>query len=254
MAMTSLAGALTLHTTPKAEAAAKSSKRDYYELRQYELDSEEQARGFDVFMEKAMIPALNHIGVDTVGVFQPDEGFSPRYVLLRHNSPGSIASLTQKLLANKRFLKQGAAFLDAPAKNPAYVRMTSSLMIAFGGMPKLEKPVKSPGRIFQLRIYESSSVKTGQLKIEMFDTAEIPLFRKTGLNPVFFGEAIAGDKMPNLTYMVGFESKEEQQAAWKTFVGSPEWKKLSSMPKYSDQKIVSNITNIVLKPTSYSQI
>lgn len=52
-------------------------------------------------------------------------------------------------------------------------------------MPRLELPVGEPGRIFQLRTYESPSEKTGLKKIEMFDTAEIAIFRKTGLNPVW---------------------------------------------------------------------
>ena len=43
-----------------------------------------------------------------------------------------------------------------------------------------------------------------------------------------------------------------QKAAWGTFGKHPEWKKMSSDPYYKDT--VSNITNLVLKPTMASQI
>jgi hypothetical protein len=122
-------------------------------------------------------------------------------------------------------------------------------------MPSLETPVTSPGRVLQLRIYESPSVKTGQKKIEMFnDGGEIAIFRRTGLHPVFFGESLVGAKMPNLTYMLAFESAEELKANWEKFIGDPEWKRLSKMPEYSDKVILSGITNLVLKPADYSQI
>ena len=38
------------------------------------------------------------------------------------------------------------------------------------------------------------------------------------------------------------------------FVSDPEWKKLSKMPEYSDKAILCGITNLILKPTEYSQI
>lgn len=229
---------------------------DFYELRRYELDSEEQRAGFDKFFRMAAIPALNRLGVKPVGVFYPAEGISPLYVLLVHPSLQSFVAMTRRLSEDQEFLDQGADFIDAPADKPAYKGLEVQLMLAFTGMPNLERPVDVPGRIFQLRIYESPSEKTGLKKIEMFDTAEIAIFRKTGLNPVFFGRTLAGTKMPNLTYMLGFKDMDESKAAWKTFIGDPEWKKLSAMPEYADKTILrkGGITNLYLKPASYSQI
>jgi hypothetical protein len=36
----------------------------------------------------------------------------------------------------------------------------------------------------------------------MFDTAEIAIFRKAGLQPVFFGNTLIGQNLPNLAYML----------------------------------------------------
>ncbi|UCD51859.1 MAG: NIPSNAP family protein [Phycisphaerales bacterium] len=241
----------------RARAAARrrtGSGRDFIELRRYEIETEAQKGGMDAFLRDAAIPALNRMSIDPVGVFYPWEGLSPIYVLLRHRSFGSFVALTQELGEDEEFMQAGAAFLDAPAENPAYKRMTSSLMLAFAGMPHLETPTKSSGRVFQLRTYESPSVKTGLKKIEMFNTAEIDIFRKTGLNPVFFGRTLTGDKMPNLTYMLVFNSMDERQANWKRFGSSPEWKALRAIPEYADKKILCGITNLYLKPAGYSQI
>jgi len=237
-----------------ATQARRAPARDYYELRRYEIETETQKAGLDAFLSKAAIPALNRIGIHPVGVFYPWEGLSPIYVLMRHGSLRSFAGLTQTLGEDSEFMQAGAAFLDAPAENPAYKRMTSSLMLAFEGMAKLERPIKDPGRLLQLRTYESPSIKTGQKKIEMFNNGEIDIFRKTGLNPVFFGETLIGDKMPNLTYMLVFNNMDERKANWKKFVNSPEWKALKSNPEYADKKILCGITNLFLKPADYSQI
>lgn len=228
--------------------------KDYYELRRYEIETEAQKAGFDRFARDAAIPALNRLGIGPVGVFYPWEGLSPIYVLLRHRHVGSCMSMTQRLSEDQEFLDKGAAFLDAPAERPAYQRMTSSLMVAFDGMKQLETPITNPGRVIQLRTYESASAAAGQTKIEMFNTAEIDIFRKTGLHPVFFGETLIGDKMPNLTYMLVFKDMEQRKANWKKFGGHPDWKALKAIPKYADKKIVSHITNLFLRPADYSQI
>jgi len=243
-----------MRATAAARARAAGAGRDFIELRRYEIETEAQKAGMDAFLRDAAIPALNRIGIEPVGVFYPWEGLSPIYVLLRHNSFGSFVNLTERLSEDEEFMQAGAAFLDAPATNPAYKRMTSQLMLAFEGMPHVETPIKSAGRVLQLRTYESPSVKTGKKKIEMFNQGEIDIFRKTGLHPVFFGETLTGDKMPNLTYMLVFNDMEERKANWKTFVSSPEWKALSSIPEYADKKILCGITNLYLKPADYSQI
>jgi len=58
--------------------------------------------------------------------------------------------------------------------------------------------------------------------------------------------------MPNLTYMLVFEDMADRDKKWKVFGSSPEWRKLRSNPAYKDT--VSTITDIILRPTGYSQI
>jgi hypothetical protein len=241
--------------TSTATAADSGSGRDYYELRQVVLETQDQRKGLDAFLKEAAIPALNRAGVKPVGVFYPNEGLSPVYVLMRHSSLEALLGINAQLAADSEFLSAGADFINAPASAPAFKRMESSLLVAFKGMPQLQAPQLTPGRVFQLRIYESPSAKTNLKKIEMFnDAGEIRIFREVGLNPVFFGQALVGTKLPNLTYMLTFKNMEAQNAAWKKFGSHPDWNRLKGMPEYSDKEILCGITNLPLVAAEYSQI
>ena len=123
-------------------------------------------------------------------------------------------------------------------------------------MPKLEVPAaaaaKKP-RIFELRRYESHSDKAAIRKLEMFNKGgEIPIFRRAGLAPVFFGEALVGEQLPSLTYMLTHESMAARDEGWAKFNSDPEWRKLSANPYYAET--VSSVTDIILRPTGFSQI
>jgi hypothetical protein len=233
--------------------------REFYELKRYHLRVGPMTELFDRFCSEAAIPALNRAGVERVGVFSLTVGpASPTmYVLLAHKSPESVMTTADRLAADADYLKAGAEFLNAPAANPAYLRVESSLMSAFAGMPKLEVPALGDGnktRIFELRTYESHSKKANKKKIEMFDRGEIAIFRRNGLQPVFFGETLIGAHLPNLTYMLAFENQAAHDKNWAAFVADPEWKKLSHTPGYTNPEIVCNISNVFLRPATYSQI
>jgi len=237
-----------------ATAEGEDDKREYFEWRKYRLHVGTKKNLLGDFLRKVGIPAMNRIGIEPVGVFNAMYGpNSPTlYVLLVHKSLDSVVNSASLLMADKEYLKAGADFINAPLFEPAYVRMESSLMVAFKDMPKLEVPEKTR-RILELRTYESHSIKAAKKKIEMFNEGgEIAIFKKTGLQPVFFGETIIGPQMPNLTYMLAFENMADRDEKWGIFSGDPDWKKLRADTAYKDT--VSNITDIILRPAPYSQI
>jgi len=90
--------------------------------------------------------------------------------------------------------------------------------------------------------------------VEMFDVGETDIFRRTGLQPVFFGEGLAGTNLPSLTYMLVFDDMATRDKNWGTFVSHPDWKKLSTTPGYTNAEILTNITSVFLRPTGYSQV
>jgi len=242
-------------TPPKEDGTVP----DYYELRRYQLRNGPQGKRLDEFLEHVAVPALNLHGIHPVGVFTGLLGdVNPAvYTLLRHTSLEAIVAVRAWLAADRDFQRAGAAFLDVPADRPAFVRTESSLLVAFDGVPELETPpgaATNAPRIFELRRYESHSEPALQRKIEMFNTREIAIFRRTGLTPVFFGETLIGPRMPNLTYLLTFDDMAARERSWATFRADPEWTQLWATPGLTDAEIVSNVTGVLLRPAPYSQI
>ena len=252
-------GAAGMTALVSAAESANPPAREYYQLQLYHLRRGPKQKLFDDFLREALVPAMRRIGLGPVGVFNVMTGpDSPTvYVLVRYPTIQDFATGPARLRADADFLKAGAEVMNAPATDPVFVRMESSFMVAFEGMPKLEVPAGAAGnqpRIFELRTYESHSKKANAKKIEMFNVGEIAIFRRAGLTPVFFGETLIGTKLPNLTYMLAFENMAAHDKNWSQFGGDPEWKKLSQTPGYTDPEIVSNISNVFLRPAPYSEI
>jgi hypothetical protein len=242
---------LSEEATPQQNAGS-----EFYELRIYTLKNGKQQKMVESYFQNAAIPALNRLGSKNIGVFTEylAQGFTKLVVVIPFNSLDDYFKLPEKLAGDAAYQQAGADYLTAQATDPAYERIESSLLKSFAFMPKLEAPEKKP-RIFELRRYESHNETAGKKKIEMFNEGgEIAIFKRVGLTPVFFGETLIGPMRPNLTYLLTFDNMEEHDQNWKTFIGDPEWKKISSMPEYANARIVSNITRTFLIPTAFSQI
>jgi hypothetical protein len=249
-----LAAPIALHRM-SAAAEPETRAREYYELRSYTLKAGKQPL-LDDYLSKAFIPALGRLGIGPVGVFseKADAGAETVHVLIVFRSPDQAVTLSERLDADSEHQKAGADYLAAAASDPLYDRIEVSLLGAIDALPKLEKPDPAKPRLLNLRIYESHNERAALKKIEMFNKHELPIFRKVGLNPVFFGETLIGSRMPNLTYMLVFSDDAERRAAWGRFGADDDWKKLKAVPEYADKEIVSHITNKILAPMPYSGI
>ena len=255
LAASCLAGVAPLAAAEAGDAPAPGDK-ELFELRLYHVDAGPKREALVDFFGKAAIPAWNRLGIGPVGVFSVLEGDDVGlYVVLPHKTPQSVLTATRQMMADEEVLKAGAAVLDAPFAEPAYQRVESSLMLAFDECPKLEIPSKKETRLFQLRTYESHSEAAHAKKVEMFTTlGELEIFRRTGLNPVFFGRTLVGRRLPNFVYMLTFADRAAQQEAWSTFVADPAWQTLRGTPGYSDAEILSNLSSLVLRPAAFSQV
>jgi hypothetical protein len=254
---TSLASIIpTKSKEAETNAPEKSAKQEFYELRTYTLKNETQEQLVQQYFQSAAIPALNRLGSKNVGVFKEmrPQGQTRIFVIIPYKSVEDFMKTKDRLSNDATYMSAASAYLNAPATEPAYDRIESSLLKAFAHMPKLEIPEKKD-RIFELRRYESASENAGKTKIAVFnDAGEIDIFKKVGLTPVFFGETIIGSMMPNLTYMITFDDMAEHDRNWKTFGGDPKWKEIKAVPEYADAKIVSRITATFLVPYPFSQI
>lgn len=244
---------------PAGQGAGHRTGREFYELRLYHLRSGSQAKRANAFFRDALLPALNRLNIGPVGVFNTVIGHQipSMYVLLPSASLMALATLETKLASDAAYQQAGMDFLSAPADAPAFIRVESKLMIAFAGRPRVTVPPATAARqprVFELRTYESPSDRDHRRKVEMFHHGEFDIFVQAGFQPVFYGNTLIGTRMPNLTYMLAFDTLDHRNDLWKAFGSSPAWKQLSRSQRYAFEPIVTNITNVILSPTDYSQI
>lgn len=240
--------------------AAADRSPGILELRWFALrnGSDDQGRRTLDFLRQAYMPAIGRAGGRVHGVFQnlvaPD---GPSVLAVTgFDSLGAMDGALGKLAADKGYNKEIEA-LDAKGGR-TYERMQTALLRLFPSMPLFENPpapAGSPGRVFELRTYASNSPATLRRKIGMFESGgEIAIFRRLGITPVFFGEAIAGENLPNLTYLVVYDSLAAREKAWTAFVADAAWQELRKRKGLSDAEIVSNISNVLLRPAQFSPI
>ena len=255
------AGALPLDAGAAAPTPPGQPARTVYELRTYELRNDLAPARTHQYVERDLVPALRRAGAGPVGVFTPDSGLPlPAVVLLvPYPALADVGAAAERLAADAPFRAATDAWergAGAPG-GPPYVRYDVALYRALAGHPQLEVPPAAPGRparLFELRTYEAPSEAGLRAKVAMFDQAEIRIFREVGFAPVMFGEAIAAPRMPQLTYLVGFDDMAARTAAWGRFGAHPEWQRIRVRPGWTDPETVSVIRAAFLRPTAYSGV
>jgi NIPSNAP len=242
------------------DQAGMNAAPEYYLWRQYILRNGTQPRRLNEYLENAAIPALNRLGHSPIGVFSIVAGVPgpTAFVLTPLPTLDTLGTLERRLAADDAYMKAAAAYLDATATDPPYVRQEVSLLAAFDKFPRLVVPAqKAAGkpRLFELRTYESPTELAHLKKVRMFEElGEIEIFKRVGLTPVFFSHTIAGPRMPSLVYMLVYDDMAAREANWRAFATDPEWRKVAGTPGYSDADIVSNITSLYLRPAAFSQV
>ncbi|MBT1706495.1 NIPSNAP family protein, partial [Chryseosolibacter indicus] len=196
-------GALSAAAVGSATAQQTGKNKELYELRVYELKNQ---TAMDNYLSKALIPALNRLGVKQVGAFTETGKSEPvkLYVLIPYNSFEDYGRITYALKSDTEFLNASAEYNQTPQDKAVFNRYESSLLLAFDGLPKMIVP-PSGQRIFELRTYEGYSEDAVRRKVKMFNEGEFDIFNRVKLNSVFFGEMLAGKNLPCLTYIITFE-------------------------------------------------
>ncbi len=250
----SVAATASLAATQTRATTAAPAAKQAYELRTYELKFGVPGSNIENYFKEALIPALNRQGAKTVGVFREVGKSDPGkvYVLIPHASMDAFAQSATRLASDAEYGKATQNYNALTPDKPPYTRYSTSLLSAFDVLPQMIVPDTKASRIFELRTYESYSEDAARRKVLMFNKDEMPVFYKVKLNPVFFGQVVAGEHMPCLTYMLTFKDMAERDANWAAFSADPDWKRMSSSSEYANT--VSNIIRVFLEPAPYSQV
>lgn len=236
----------------------KAGQRLFYEIKSYHFSTPAQEATLDTYLAKAYLPALHRAGFQPIGVFKPldnDTAADKRiYVLIPLKTMHALLTLPQQLQKDEAYLQAAKPYLEATYNNPPYNRLETIVLHAFKLAPGLVPPAlksEKSQRVYELRSYENPTETYNLSKVKMFNEGgEIALFKRLGFNGIFYGEVIAGSRMPNLMYMTSFENLEDRNAHWQTFGNDAEWKALSSQEQY--QNNVSRHEIILTRPADYS--
>ena len=249
------AGLSAIALTAAGVSASNHGEQQYLEFRTYHLSSANEMPQVDAYLEKGLLPALQRQGIGPVGVFTDEtpEGAPGVYLLIPFDSINQFSEMQGKLDSDTSYQSASAHYFDTPPKEPRVSRIDSELMLSFKAFPRAVVPAlhqKGKPRLFELRSYESHSEKAGALKVEMFNSGEVPIFLDCGIQPVFMARVLAGPKMPNLTYMTVYSGPEHLKEGWDKFGKHPDWQTLKGVEKY--QGTVSKIHKTLLVPRPYS--
>ena len=247
----------TLQAVIASDPPTATVEQEYYELRIYKIYDYDKQVAAEKYLENALIPALNRMGVDRVGVFtnQGDENDHSIFVLIPFANVDQFTGLNKQLAADEEYQAAAGDHFKRELKDPVFDRIESRFMKAFAGMPVIEIPkvsTEKQDRIFELRLYQSHTEDHARRKVQMFNEGEIQIMRDTQLGPVFFGETLIGPDVPNLIYMLSASDAESHKKHWTDFKAHPEWKRIKVLEQYKGT--VSKISKWILEPTSYSQL
>lgn len=227
-------------------------EKDIYELRIYQLTSGGAKKELVNFIKTAFTPYVNSKG-GKAGFFSEYSLQEPPKLYLLTLFPDAVSyySYLSDIDSDSRYQSNAAEYFRLPAEKPLFSRYETILLEAFDAIPHFRKPDPSRGLI-ELRLYESYNEDAGRRKIKMFNTEELPLFDKIGLNALFFGKILAGTHMPALAYTLWFKDMAAREEAWAKFRAHPDWKAMSNKPEYANT--VSTVNKIFLLPEEGSQI
>lgn len=239
----------------------RTPQRDLIEIRTFWVADEHKKEALIAKLDDIYIPLRRKLGYKQTGVFSvnrplhaDDQKYDPIYdkavFLVGSASSFDPICFFQMDAVGELSLDQ---LLNKSSDERLYEDMEAELVLAFPGCPVLEIPTRSKDRVIQYRRYNSPNLERHQAKVRMFDVrGELALFRKVGINPVFFGEMVFGKVMPNISYMVAFDDDDSRKKAWAVFIGSDEWKTMKAEPQFKDT--ATRIRNLFLKPSPKSEI
>jgi len=238
--------------------SAKSFSNEIYEITVYHFKDPQQEITLDTYLQTAYVPALHRKQIKNVGIFKPIANDTATdkiiYVIIPFKSLSDIQTLQTSLDKDAIYTEAGKGYLTASYQNPPYVRMEKILLSAFELAPSMNLPKLNGDKkehVYELRSYESPTEAYHINKVKMFNEGgEVGIFKKINANAVFYGDVIAGSRMPNLMYLTCYENMTDRDSHWKSFGDDALWKQLIAMDEYKNN--VSKADIILMHAASYS--
>jgi hypothetical protein len=230
--------------------AAEQKRTKYYLLQAYTLKNGTQLPGLHEFVSKTLLPAMNEVHrgpkIYLEAVIAPH---LPQLLAIH-----GFESLDQMEGVKKVVERESGA-------EEAFENLTETLLEAADYSPEIVAPAAPApatpapaGRIFELRVYHSPTWRQLRALHERFAGPEIKIFHRSGVQPLFYSSTAIGANMPNLTYLIPFESLAAREKAWAAFGADPEWAKVRQESVEKHGQIASVIQIALYRAAGYSPV
>jgi len=109
----------------KSEVApSETVEMDYFQLKIYNFENDQQEALLDAYLGDALLPALHRTGIHNVGVFKPIVGLNERENFLMVVTPFSslkqFEQVPEFFLDDAEYQQSATAYLDAPHDAPPF--------------------------------------------------------------------------------------------------------------------------------------
>ncbi len=238
--------------------AAPSTEKHirFYALDFFQLKNGTQPARIHEYLKNTMIPALRRAQAGPVLVLEAVMApHMPQVaVLIGGSSFDDLWTINTRVSTDAVFNKGLATW--EKGDEPAFETQNSMVLEAAKYSPELvpDKEPREKPRLFELRVYHSPTWRQLSALHERFAGPEIQIFHRVGIHPVLYTSTVVGPNMPNLTYLIPFDSLDAREKAWAKFQTDPEWIKVrqESIDKYGQ---ISSIMQISLyKAAPYSPV
>jgi hypothetical protein len=140
------------------------------------------------------------------------------------------------------------------AGEPLFDTLNTTVLEAAAYSPEIVAQKSEKPRYFELRTYHAPTVPQLVALHQRFAGPEVRVFHRSGIFPLFYSSGVIGANLPNLTYLIPFDSLGAREKAWDAFSADPEWIKArkESIDKFGQVVSVSDIG--IYRATPYSPI
>jgi hypothetical protein len=250
-----MAATPALATAAYAQASA-AKKSGCFLLQHYYLQLGSQASRLADYLTKTYLPAAAKVHSTPTLVL--DAQLGPHLPLVTvvsgYQSVDEMWDVRGKLNADRAF--EAATDAWQAGAEPPYDSMTTELLEAAEFSPDLAalNPQPKTPRIFEMRIYQTRTLKELRGLKERFAEAEVKILTRAGSQPILFGTTAIGSDNPNLTWMMAFEDMAARERFGTAFNADPDWIKLrqQSLDRYGQIPSIRRLT--LYRAAGYSPI
>jgi hypothetical protein len=249
-----LAGLAAARPAWSADDNQAAQRTKFYMMQTFQLRQGTQLARLNQWLSQAYLPALSKIhSGPQIALESLIAPHNPQLVLIvGYSSFEQISTISAKMDADKNV---EAAFNKVERDpEPLFDSQINTLLEATPYSPEVAMQKHDKPRLFELRTYHSPTWSQHQAVHERFAGPEIKVFHKCGIHPILYTTTIFGANMPNLTYLIPFDSLAAREKAWDAFAVDPDWIKARKDSIDKGGQIVAVTDLSIYRASAYSPV